>query len=242
GERSPEDYRKMKASAVAWCLDQGGNNFLQMQSSSVFMTDNDPALLTFTFPSLDPWGIGGFNEPNRTPDQRISFERQVKNLLLQHDGEFQKDPSFAKYHVTLVEDGWRVPYVCWNITQKKEVNKHVTFRTNAASHAETVAAIQEISPHLTDLIKKWELNPRAKASTKAEKKVLRTLAKLRLIAKDLKGSSDYKQCRRNEIRAMMKSFSTPALFLTLNPADIIDPSLGAMGGIPQAEWEAMSEF
>ena len=177
---------------------------------------------------MDPWGIGGFNEPNCSPDQRISFERQVKNLLLQHDGEFQKDPSFA--------------YVCWNITQKKEVNKHVTFRTNAASHAETVAAIQEISPHLTDLIKKWELNPRAKASTKAEKKVLRTLAKLRLIAKDLKGSSGYKQCRRNEICAMMKSFSTPALFLTLNPADIIDLLLGAMGGIPQAEWEVMSKF
>ncbi|KAJ7920046.1 hypothetical protein B0H13DRAFT_1867949 [Mycena leptocephala] len=41
GDRSPEDYRKMKASAVAWCLDK--NNFLQMQSSSTFMTDVNPA-------------------------------------------------------------------------------------------------------------------------------------------------------------------------------------------------------
>ncbi|KAJ7126132.1 hypothetical protein C8R44DRAFT_830719 [Mycena epipterygia] len=193
GDRSPEDYRKMKASAVAWCLDK--KTFVQMQTTSKFMTDNDPGLLTYTFPNLDPWGIGGFHEPNRTPQQNISFERQVKNLLLQHDGLFQKDPNFA--------------YVCWNIMQKKE---------------------------------KWELNPKAKASNKAEKKALRTLSKLRLVAKDLKGSSGYKQCRRNEIRAMMKKMATPALFLTLNPADIIDPLLGAMAGIAPEVWAAMTSF
>ncbi|KAJ6582539.1 hypothetical protein DFH09DRAFT_1245965 [Mycena vulgaris] len=225
-ERSPEDYRKMKASAVAWCLDK--KSFVQMQSTSKFMSDNDPGLLTFAFPNLDPWGIGGFNEPNRTPEQYISFEKQVKNLLFQHDGAFQKDPNFA--------------YVCWNIIQKKDVNKHVSFRTNASSQAATVGEIHEMGPLLTDLNKKWEINPRAKASNRAAKKALRTLSKLRHMAKDLKGSSGYKQCRRNEIRAMMKKLATPALFMTLNPADIIDPLLGAMAGIPPEEWAAMTDF
>ncbi|KAJ7687297.1 hypothetical protein B0H17DRAFT_1136418 [Mycena rosella] len=41
---------------------------------------------------------------------------------------------------------------------------------------------------------------------------------------------------------MMKKLATPALFLTLNPADIIDPLLGAMAGISSSDWAAMSDF
>jgi hypothetical protein len=192
----------------------------------MFITDRDPGLLTFTFPHLDPWGIGGFYEPNRTPDQHITFEHQVRNLLLQQDRTFQKDPNFA--------------YVCWNIIQKKEINKHVTFRTDASSHASIVQEIEHMSSILADLMHKWELNPNTKPSTRAEKKAMRTLNKLKLMAKDLKVSSGYKQCRRNEIRAMMKKMSTPALFLTINPAEICDPLLGAMGGIDPDVWANMT--
>ncbi|KAJ7741071.1 hypothetical protein B0H16DRAFT_1324061, partial [Mycena metata] len=63
GENTPHDRRDMKAAAVAWCLDK--KNFIKMQTGSRFITDRDPGLLTFTFPALDPWGIGGFHEPNR---------------------------------------------------------------------------------------------------------------------------------------------------------------------------------
>ncbi|KAJ7070424.1 hypothetical protein B0H15DRAFT_793473, partial [Mycena belliarum] len=138
-------------------------------------------------------------------------------MLLQQDRRFQRDPNFA--------------YICWNIIQKKEVNKHVTFRTDAKAHATIVKEINEMGSVLPDLMAKWELNPNAKPSNKAEKSAMRTLNKLKLLAKDLKGSSGYKQCRRNEIRAMMKKMATPALFITLNPADICDPLLGAIGGI-----------
>ncbi|KAJ7927862.1 hypothetical protein B0H13DRAFT_1568883, partial [Mycena leptocephala] len=40
--------------------------------------------------------------------------------------------------------------------------------------------------------------------------------------------------------AMMKKMSTPALFLTINPADICDPLLGAMGGIEPEVWANMT--
>ncbi|KAJ7659695.1 hypothetical protein DFH06DRAFT_1269127 [Mycena polygramma] len=163
GENTPNSHRDMKAAAVAWCLDK--KNFVKMQTGSKFITDRDPGLLT-------------------TDLQHITSERQVKNMLLQHDDAFQKDANFA--------------YVCWNIIQKKE------------------------------------------PSNRAEKRTLRTLNKLKLIAKDLKGSSGYKQCRRNELRAMMKKMATPALFMTLNPADILDPLLGAMGGIDPGEWAKMT--
>ncbi|KAF8193071.1 hypothetical protein K438DRAFT_1450659, partial [Mycena galopus ATCC 62051] len=184
GERSAKDLRDMKASAVAWCLDK--KNFVRMQSGSKFLSDRDPGFLTFCFPHLDPWGIGGFHEPHRREEQQISFQRQVRNLLLQHDGAFQKDPNFA--------------YICWNIIQKAEVNKQVNFRTSQRTQNDVVADVQALAPVITDLIRKWELNPNAKASNKAEKKAMRTLNRLKVLARDLKGSSGYKQCRRNEIR------------------------------------------
>ncbi|KAJ7070423.1 hypothetical protein B0H15DRAFT_763587, partial [Mycena belliarum] len=63
GENTPQDQRKMKAAAVTWCLDK--KNFVKMQSGSKFISDRDPGLLTFTFPAMDPWGIGGFHHPDR---------------------------------------------------------------------------------------------------------------------------------------------------------------------------------
>jgi hypothetical protein len=71
---------------------------------------------------------------------------------------------------------------------------------------------------------------------------MRTLNKLKLHAKDLKQSSGYKQCRRNEIRALMKKLATPALFVTINPADIADPLMRAIGGTPPDEWASMTPF
>ncbi|KAJ7652653.1 hypothetical protein DFH06DRAFT_1270251 [Mycena polygramma] len=202
GERTPESYSVMKATALAWCLDRN-------KTISV--------LITFAFPHLDPYGIGGFNEPLRPFAQRISFERYVKNLLMQHHGRFQNDPNFAY----------------------KEVNRHIAFRTSASSQATVAAEIKEVAPALTELIQKWEAEPNAKPSTKQEKRAMRVLKKLKLIAKDLKGSSGYKQCRRNEIRALIRQMSTPALFVTLNPADIVDPLLGAMGDLDFDTWSSM---
>ncbi|KAJ7286216.1 hypothetical protein C8J57DRAFT_1050451, partial [Mycena rebaudengoi] len=63
GDTTAVDYQKMKATALAWCLDK--KKYISMRSGSKFISDRDPSLLTFTFPRLDPWGIGGFLEPRR---------------------------------------------------------------------------------------------------------------------------------------------------------------------------------
>ncbi|EGO04883.1 hypothetical protein SERLA73DRAFT_45166, partial [Serpula lacrymans var. lacrymans S7.3] len=66
--------------------------------------------------------------------------------------------------------------------------------------------------------------------------------KLKLIAKEVKGSTGYKLCHRNEIRALLKSFGTPALFLTLNPCDVHHPLVGILGGLLPEAWQAMSLY
>lgn len=224
GDRTPQNYRVMKASALAWCLAR--KKFIKMKGASELLSDNDTAFLTYLFPHLDPWGIMGFKQSERTESQRISFDQQVKNYLLLHDSPFQADPNFA--------------YVCWNVMQKREVNKTACFRTSAQNQASIVAELTQIGPTIPDLIQKWEKDPMAKPSNREEKRALKLLNKIKLVAKELKGSSGYKLCRRNEIRALMKKYSTPALFVTINPADVYHPLLGVMGGKEAEEWRAMS--
>ncbi|EGO04377.1 hypothetical protein SERLA73DRAFT_44077, partial [Serpula lacrymans var. lacrymans S7.3] len=81
-----------------------------------------------------------------------------------------------------------------------------------------------------------------KPSNNYQKKALRLLNKLKLIVKDLKGSTGYKLCQRNEICALIKRFSTPALFLTLNLSDINHPLVGVLGGLLPEQWQQMSLY
>ena len=223
GDKTPQNYKIMKASALAWCLSR--KKFIKVRGGTQLLSDRDPAMLTYLFPHLDPWGIAGFYQSTRTNDQRVSFERQVKNLLMQHESPFQADPNFA--------------YVCWNILQKREINKTASFRTNLEYQQTIVTELNEIGSTIPDLISKWEKDPTAKPSNRKEKQAIRILDRLKLVAKHLRGSSGYKVCRRNEIRALMKKYSTPALFMTINPADVYHPLLGVLGGKEVVEWQAM---
>ncbi|KAH7908087.1 hypothetical protein BJ138DRAFT_975358, partial [Hygrophoropsis aurantiaca] len=42
--------------------------------------------------------------------------------------------------------------------------------------------------------------------------------------------------------ALVKSFGTPALFITLNPSDVNHPLLAAMGGLDADEWRTMTAY
>ncbi|KAH7903631.1 hypothetical protein BJ138DRAFT_1138702 [Hygrophoropsis aurantiaca] len=86
-------------------------------------------------------------------------------------------------------------FICFNFLQKKEVNNNSCFRVQAN--------LREIGP--------LEQNPHCKITDDSERRALRVLKKL---------NAGYKQCRRNEIRSLLKSYGTPAFFITINPSDI----------------------
>ncbi len=225
-ENSTQNYQKMKAAALSWCLD--GKSFLQMRGSSNLIKDDDPGLMSFAFPHLDPWGIGGFNNPNRKPEQHIPFQRQVSNLLKQNDSPFERDPNFA--------------FICWNIIQKAQVRQNSAFSIKAGSHREIVRELEELGPALDKLAEKWHTHPHAKAETEIEKKAHALLNKLKVVNKDLHNSMGYKLCRRNEIRALIKQYSTPALFITINPSDYNNPLVAVLAGKSISEWQSMTDF
>jgi hypothetical protein len=81
--------------------------------------------------------------------------------LLQHNSPFQANPNFA--------------YVCWNILQKREVNKTASFHTSIDYQRNIVSELTEIGPTIPDLIVKWDKNPLAKASNRKEKKAMALL-------------------------------------------------------------------
>ena len=223
GDYTPKNYRLMKVKALAWCL--AGNKSIVSKSGSQLLNDHEPGLMSFLFPSLDPWGIGDFCDARRRPDQYISFDRQVQNLLKQDDSPFQQDPNFA--------------YIHWNIIQKHGVNRQVTFCVEASNQSKIAQDLQDAAPDLADMVAKWESNTHAKPSTTREGKAVRMLNKLKLVAKEIRGSSGYKQCRRNKIRALMKRYCTPALFITLNPSDINNFLVAVMAGVQAETWRTM---
>ncbi|KDQ65223.1 hypothetical protein JAAARDRAFT_53078 [Jaapia argillacea MUCL 33604] len=178
GDRTHESYQTMQAKALAWCLDR--KKFIKMCGGTKLISDREPGLLTFLFPNLDTWGIGGFYEPNRSPSQYISFERQLKNLLSQADSPFRKDSNFA--------------YICWNILQKREMSRSATFCTKTGNFHKLTKDLRGIAPYLPSFIQRWEQDPFATPRTGKEKEAFKILQQIRLLPRNFPGTSGYKQC------------------------------------------------
>lgn len=223
---SSSDFQKMKASALAWCLE--GKTFVKVRAGSNLLSDKDPSFLSSVFPDLDAWGIGGFYNPLRTKEQYLTFARELRNLLLQDGSPFQNDPNFA--------------FICWNIMQKWQITKSCSFSVPKSTKESIAADLTNLAPALKDLADKWEKNPHAAPTSDDEKRAVQLLSKLRMFARDVKGSVGYKLCRRNEVRSLIKKFSTPALFITLNPSDLNCPLMALLAGIPYDEWRSMTAF
>ncbi|KAF8833395.1 hypothetical protein BDN67DRAFT_876520, partial [Paxillus ammoniavirescens] len=220
GDQSSKSHKSMKAHALAFALDC--KHFLTSCAGAQYLSDGDEGLMSYLFPHLDPWGIGGFNHPARSRGQTLSFEQQVKNLLLQDDSAFERDPYFV--------------FICWNIIQKRQVSINSTFGVRASTQCALTSELYNVSSVLTDLANKWSVNPWAKPSTRQEKCMVKVLRQLNVAAKSLHGSSGYKLCRRNEIRSLMRKFKTPALFITINAHDLTSMGLATVAGIEEDHW------
>lgn len=223
---SSTDYQNMKNNALVWCLNN--RPFVAARNSNTFLRDDDPGFLAYAFPHLDPWGIGGFNNPVNIAKKRLPFERQLRNLLLQHKSPFKDDANFA--------------FVCWNIIQKSDIRRKSCFSLKKNSSRNIAEQMRLLSPIFERLADKWERDIFARPEGDEERAAINLLNSLKMVNRELKGSLGYKLSRRNEVRALIKKFSTPALFITLNPHDISHPLLGIIGGFTVLEWQTMTAF
>ncbi|TFK81783.1 hypothetical protein K466DRAFT_501536, partial [Polyporus arcularius HHB13444] len=214
GDRSPVSYRDMKLRALAHCLN--GGRFVRSQAGDTFVPDfQNPALLTWLFPHLDPWGIGGFYHPDRaTP---IGMEEQLRYLLQLADGPFQRDPDFA--------------FVYFNILQKKAVCDSVHFRVKETERRRIVDRLLAVDRRVLEaLISKYDSDRQYTPDTAEEADLLALVNSVGTVMREIPGTSGYKLNMRNEIRALVNFHGTPAFFITLNPSDVNHPLVRLLAG------------
>ncbi len=214
GDESPVSYRDMKMRALSHCLNQG--RFVCSKAGDKFVPDfQNPALLTWLFPHLDPWGIGGFHHPGRT--RPVSMEQQLRYLLERDEGHFQGDPDFA--------------FVYFNILQKKTVCDSVRFRVKESQQRRIVASLLALDKTLLhQTMKRFERDPTYTPSTSEEVDMLALIDSVSTVLPNIPGTSGYKLSLRNEIRALVNFQGTPAFFITLNPSDVHHPLVRLFAG------------
>ncbi|KAH9484784.1 hypothetical protein JR316_0001686 [Psilocybe cubensis] len=207
GDNSPQAFLTMKSTALERCLT--GKPFLASGTGSSMVPDfQNPSILTWLFPHLDPWGIGGFYHPGRKI--KISMEEQLKHLLLVDDSPFAKDPEFA--------------FIFYNICRKALVSQSLRFLVSQSSHKKIANELLNIDlDMLSHLTKECEKNPYYKPTETKEKEAFRLLSSIRLVSKHVPGSDGYKLTLRNQIRALINNKGTPTLFITINPSDVDNP-------------------
>ncbi|KAI0745898.1 hypothetical protein C8Q76DRAFT_607330, partial [Earliella scabrosa] len=214
GDDSPVSYRDMKMKALMHCL--AGGKFVQSRAGDRFIPDfENPSLMTWMFPHLDPWGIGGFHQEERLIP--LSMEEQLRYLLELHKSPFAKDADFA--------------FVYYNILQKKQVCDSVKFKVKASQQREIVNRLLSVDRDLLGrLIESYRRNPGYEPSSMDEKSLLALVNKVGAVLHDIPGTSGYKIKMRNEIRGLVTHLGTPAFFITLNPSDIHHPLVRLFAG------------
>ena len=229
---TPLDTREMKIRALKHCL--SGGEYMESRQGSRFIPDFDNhALLSWLFPHLDPWGIGGFSDPRHL--RPLSMEEQLKYLLSVYDSSFRNDPDFS--------------FVYYNILQKKAVFDSVTFQVPASQRERVVDRLLAIDPATLDtLSQKFRADPQYHPQDEGEKEIVRILARVNAISHNLPGTDGYKVGLRNRIRSLINHLGTPTLFVTLNPSDREHPLVrlyagenisleDATRGVELSDWE-----
>lgn len=207
GDDTPQSYREMKMKALGHCL--SGGLFVSSRHGSNMVPDFDnPYLLSWLFPHLDPWGIGGFHHPKRRI--RISMDEQLTHLLQLDGGRFERDPEFA--------------FVYYNIRRKKLVSQNVRFRVPQNRYNQIIKDLLDVDvERLLALQSLFKRNPMYRPVNEKESSLVRLLAHVSMVGSNIPGSAAYKVSLRNEIRAVINYRGTPTLFVTLNPSDVDHP-------------------
>ena len=208
------DYRQMKHRALKHCLE--GGRFVQSRAGSQFIPDfQEPGLLSWLFPHLDPWGIGGFFDPRR--ERPLKLWEQLKYMIMVHGSPCRNDANFS--------------FVFYNVKQKNDVFNSVTFKVPAKRRDQVVRHLMSIDVKSLDaLSRKYQINPRYRPENQEEKHITRILSRVTTVACDLPGSNGYKIGLRNQIRALINFIGTPTLFVTLNPSDLNHPLVQLYAG------------
>ena len=209
---------QMRAAAMKHMKIKGGG-FLQIPHANKPANEfYNPDLLPLTYPTLFPYGQGGFENMQRvTP---LSFKRQVKYFFSIADRRFQEHYSFL--------------FTVFNILQRRAILLQTSLKVKRSSFDYFAQEFQDISSdtiqRICDRLSHTDESSVFKTATIEERRVLRLMKEVNVINSHVPGSSAARVAMRNEIRAMIMTKGLPSFYITINPADIYNPLVKFLAG------------
>ena len=176
---------------------------------------NNPDLMPGMFPTLFPFGIGGFEDKTRpTP---LSFKEQAQYYFNISDRAF-------RYHFSYI-------FVALNMLQRRMAHLHTYFTVRNSNFDSIARRLVAVSPDvLNGLAKLLEKEKQLSNLNPEQKHALELLKKVNTISARIPGSQASKIFVRNEIRNYFAFFGLPHLFFTFNTCAAHSPIFQVMFG------------
>ncbi|TEB26512.1 hypothetical protein FA13DRAFT_1756358 [Coprinellus micaceus] len=169
---------------------------------------NNPSLIPGMFPTLFPFGIGGFEDPDRPT--ALSFEKQAEYYLDLPDRQF-------RYHYSYI-------FVVLNMIQRRRSHLHTHFTVNSHHFRSVAESITSLSAQtLSDVAEIIEAEKSTKSLNSEQKKAMDLLRYVNTVAEKIPGA-------RTEIRNYFGYFGLAHVFFTFNPSPVHSPIFQVMYG------------
>jgi hypothetical protein len=166
----------------------------------------DPAHLMMAFPMLFPYAVGGFHDPHRS--KPVSWEKQIAWQLL------QSKRHFAQHEIYM--------FVVFNILQRRKISLGAKLMTHRSKLPAVAVLLQNFD--YKEVRKRLSNDLENGSKHFFSDPILADLMRLTSVSNGLvKGSRDYIQRRRQEIRGLFVRYGTPKFFVTINPDDARHP-------------------
>ena len=209
---SPDELR---AAAVRHMKQKGGA-FIQYPHDPEPVNEFfNPDLFPMLYPTLFPYGIGGFEHGERP--SALSMKRQAKHFFSLSDRRFQEHYSFM--------------FTVFNILQRREILLRTSLKTKRQDFDSVAASFGSVSSEAVHLVaERVARGDTQTCNSDEERKVLRLMKEVRAITSSVPGSASSKVKMRNEIRGMILELGLPSFFITINPADVYNPIVKFLAG------------
>lgn len=215
------DLDMTKLSSAEMCLAalkhlKSGGEFVQIPHGSQPCNEyEDFNLFPLLYPTLFPYGHGGFEHPDRR--RPIGIKLHARHLFSLADNRFQEHYSFL--------------FTVFNILQRRIVSQKARLKVKKSYFDEFANSLHNISEEsIAGVAERYSKGDFSSTYSDQEKLVLRLMREVNLVSQPVPGSSSSKHVLRNQIRAMMTDLGLPSFYITINPADIYNPLVRFLAG------------
>ena len=206
---------ELRAAAVRHIKKRGGGYVEIPHDPAPVNEFFNPELFPMIYPTLYPYGIGGFENIQRTT--RVSMKRHVKHLFNLSDRRFQEHYSFL--------------FTVFNILQRRQLLLHSSLKVKQRNFRSVAHSFASVSPEavhrVTECVARGDWTS---SNSNEERQVLNLMKEVNVVTSNVPGSAASRIAMRNELRALMMDKGLPSFYVTINPADVYNPLVKLLAG------------